>query len=143
MKIMIDTNVILDCMLDRKPFSDEAAAVLEQCARGVHTGCILASAVTDIFYIAGKAMNDLHEIYLLMDDFLEQFLLIGVSRRDLMTALDRRELDFEDCLLSICAESAGCDAIVTRNVKDFGNSSVPAVTPGALCEREASQRGAT
>ena len=129
MKIMIDTNVILDFMLDRKPFSDHAEVVLEQCARGVHTGCILASTMTDIFYIAGKSMKELHELYLTMDDLMEQFLMVGVSRRDLMTALDRREQDFEDCLLAVCAESAGCDAIVTRNVKDFGDFEIPAMTP--------------
>lgn len=135
MKVMIDTNVILDCMLDRKPFSDDAEMVLEQCARGIHTGCVLASTITDIFYIAGKAMKDLHELYLLMDDFMEQFLLIGVSRRDLMTALDKRELDFEDCLLSVCAEHAGCDVIITRNTKDFTNAAIPAMTPREFCSK--------
>lgn len=135
MKVMIDTNVILDCMLDRKPFSDAAETALEECTRGSHTGCILASTITDIFYIAGKAMNDLHEIYLLIDDLLEQFLLVGVSRKDLMTAMDRRELDFEDCLLSVCAENAGCDAIVTRNVKDFCDSNVRAITPEEFISR--------
>ncbi len=135
MKAMIDTNVILDCMLDRKPFSDDAEAVLEECTRGIHTGCIFASTITDIFYIARKAMNDLHEIYLLMDDLLEQILLVGVSRKDLMTAMDKRELDFEDCLLSVCAESTGCDVIITRNVKGFSNSNVPAITPEDFISR--------
>jgi len=129
MKIMIDTNVILDCMLDRKPFSYDAEAVLEQCARGEHEGCILASTITDIFYIAGKSISELHHIYLLMNDLLEDMLLIGVNNGDVMDALDRKEQDFEDCLLSICAEKAGCDYIITRNIKDFNNSMVPAITP--------------
>ena len=129
MRIMIDTNVILDCLLDRQPFADDAQEILEQCARGKHEGCILASTVTDIFYIAEKYMGDLHELYLLMDELLEDLLLIALSRKDLMDALDRRELDFEDCVLSVCAESAGCDAIVTRNLKDFKNSKVKALLP--------------
>ncbi len=129
MRIMIDTNVILDCLLDRQPFADDAQEILEQCARGKHEGCILASTVTDIFYIAEKYMDDIHELYLLMDDLLEELLLIALSRRDLMLAVDRRELDFEDCVLSVCAESAGCDAIVTRNLKDFKNSKVKALLP--------------
>ena len=129
MRIMIDTNVILDCLLDRQPFADDAQEILEQCARGKHEGCILASTVTDIFYIAEKYMDDLHELYLLMDELLEDLLLIALSRKDLMDAMDRRELDFEDCVLSVCAESAGCDAIVTRNLKDYKNSNVMAVLP--------------
>ena len=129
MRIMIDTNVILDCLLDRQPFADDAQEILELCARGKHEGCILASTVTDIFYIAEKYMDDMHELYLLMDDLLEELLLIALSRRDLMIAVDRRELDFEDCVLSVCAESAGCDVIVTRNLKDFKNSNVMAVLP--------------
>lgn len=129
MKIMIDTNVVLDCMLDRKPFSEDAEMVLEQCVRGKHNGCILSSTVTDIFYIARKTMRNLHNIYLLMDDLMEDMLLIGVQNGDIMDALDRRESDFEDCLMSVCAERAGCDYIVTRNTKDFKNSKVPAITP--------------
>ena len=129
MKLMIDTNVILDCMLDRRPFSEEAEMVLEQCARGEHRGCILSSTVTDIFYIASKSMSDIHQIYLLMDNLMEEILLIGVRNGDVMDALDRKELDFEDCLMSVCAEKANCDYIVTRNTKDFKNSKVPAITP--------------
>lgn len=132
---MIDTNVILDCLLDRQPFADDAQEILEQCARGKHEGCILASTVTDIFYIAEKYMDDIHELYLLMDDLLEELLLIALSRRDLMLAVDRRELDFEDCVLSVCAESAGCDVIVTRNLKDFKNSNVIAVLPKTFIKK--------
>ena len=135
MRIMIDTNVILDCLLDRQPFADDAQEILEQCARGKHEGCILASTVTDIFYIAEKYMDDIHELYLLMDDLLEELLLIALSRRDLMLAVDRRELDFEDCVLSVCAESAGCDVIVTRNLKDFKNSNVIAVLPKTFIKK--------
>ena len=135
MRIMIDTNVILDCLLDRQPFADDAQEILEQCARGKHEGCILASTVTDIFYIAEKYMDDIHELYLLMDELLEELLLIALSRRDLMLAVDRRELDFEDCVLSVCAESAGCDVIVTRNLKDFKNSNVMAVLPKTFIKK--------
>lgn len=129
MKIMIDTNVILDCLLDRKPFADDSQNILEQCMRGIHEGCVLASTITDIFYIAEKYMDDLHELYLLIEEMMEELLLIGLPRRDLMIALDKKELDFEDCLLSVCAENSGCDVIVTRNTKDFSNSKIPAVTP--------------
>lgn len=133
MKIMIDTNVILDYFLDRRPFADYAENILEQCARGMNTGCVLASAITDIFYIARKAVTDIHQLYLLMDDLLEDLLLVGVRRKDLMEAIDKRENDFEDCLLSVCAESAGCDLIITRNIKDFKNSKVKAITPEEFC----------
>lgn len=129
MRLMIDTNVILDCLMDRAPFADDAQIILDLCARGKHEGCILASTITDIFYIAGKYMDDLHELYLLMDELLEDMLLVGVERRDLMNALDCREIDFEDCLLWTCAESADCDAIVTRNLKDYMNSSIQALSP--------------
>lgn len=139
MKIMIDTNVILDCLLDRKPFSDYAEEVLELCMRGKHEGCILASAITDIFYIAGRSMNDLHQLYLLMDDLMEELLLVGVRRKDLMEALSRRASDFEDCLMSVCAEAAGCDIIVTGNIKDFKESPVAAITPEEFCTRQHDQ----
>lgn len=135
MKIMIDTNVLLDCLLDRHPFSDDAQEILEQCARGKYQGCILASTITDIFYIAEKYMDDLHELYLLIGELLEDLLLVALSRKDLMSALDKRELDFEDCVLSLCAESAGCDLIVTRNVEGYKTSGVPAVSPKTFIKR--------
>jgi len=129
MKIMIDTNVILDYILDRQPFSHNAGKVLESCVRGEHTGCILVSAITDIFYIAEKYMDDLHILYLLIEDLLENILLVDLSRKDFMEALEKREKDFEDCILAVCAANAGCDLIVTRNPKDFKNAVVTTVTP--------------
>jgi len=129
MKIMIDTNVILDYILDRQPFSHNAEKVLESCVRGEHTGCILASTITDIFYIAEKYMKDVHVLYMLMEDLLENILLVALSRRDLMDTLEKREKDFEDCILAVCAANAGCDLIVTRNPKDFKNAVVTTVTP--------------
>lgn len=132
MDIMIDTNVIIDYLLDRRPFSDEAEEILGCCMRREIRGYILASCVTDIFYIAGKRVDDIHILYLLMDDLFEYLKILDVSKGNIMAALDQKELDFEDCLLSVCAQRAGCDRIVTRNTKDFQRSPVKAVEPEAF-----------
>lgn len=129
MDIMIDTNVIIDYLLDRRPFSDEAEEILACCMRREIRGYVLASCVTDIFYIAGKRVDDIHILYLLMDDLFEYLKVLDVSRGNIMAALGQKEQDFEDCLLSVCAQRAGCDRIVTRNTKDFQRSFVKAVEP--------------
>ena len=129
MAIMIDTNILLDVLLKREPFVKEAKEILEACARKEVEGVFTTSAVTDIFYIEGKEMDDIHILYLLMEDLFGIVRLYNVRKGDIMAALDQKEQDFEDCLLSVCAQRAGCDRIVTRNTKDFQRSFVKAVEP--------------
>ena len=134
MNILIDTNIILDVLLSREPFVKQAREILMSCMRGEHKGFITTNCITDIFYIAGRHMDDLHILYLLLDDLFEIIHLCGVNNGDIMAAMDQRNLDFEDCLASICARRAGCDAIVTRNVQDFQGSQVRAITPEDFIE---------
>ena len=76
-----------------------------------------------------KGAQDLIENNLL---FLQ---LVGVSSEDVQRVLSRRCSDFEDCLVACCAERIKADYAVTRNVKDFRESSVEAITPQELFAR--------
>lgn len=129
MDIMIDTNVMLDVLLKREPFVKQAKDILLSCMKGEHKGYITTASVTDLFYIAGRQMEDLHILYLLLDDLFETIRLCSVNNGDVMAAMDQRGLDFEDCLVAVCARRAGCEAIITRNIKDFQNAPVRAITP--------------
>jgi predicted nucleic acid-binding protein len=55
MKVLIDTNIVLDLLLEREPFVEEAIALFEQVEAGQVHGYVAATTITNIFYIGRKA----------------------------------------------------------------------------------------
>ncbi|MCM1270477.1 MAG: PIN domain-containing protein [Ruminococcus flavefaciens] len=129
MKIMIDTNVILDVLLERENFVDESYKVLSMCEEHRVNGFVSASAVTDIYYIVRKYTHSAEIAYNAIGKLLEIAKVCSVTNSDVLTAFQLRAKDFEDCLVSICAKSNSCDYIVTRNKTDFENFDTKALTP--------------
>lgn len=99
-KILIDTNVLLDYLLEREPFFDDAKKVILSCTEGNIKGCIAAHSISNMFFILRKD-------YTANEDFS----------------------DFEDCLQMECAKSYGAEYIVTRNVADYSTSEIKAILP--------------
>jgi predicted nucleic acid-binding protein len=129
MKILIDTNVVLDNILDRKEFADNAMRIIELCETNAVDGCMSASMVTDVVYIARKSIPyDL--LYMALTDLFEVVDVCSVTKSDIISALRRNVHDFEDAVQDECANRVGADYIVTRNLRDFANSKVKAITPG-------------
>ena len=124
MRIMCDTNIILDVLLDRPPFAENSCGVLALCEARKLEGFVSASAVTDIFYLVRKQT---HSTELAVK-------VCGVTGDDVLAAFQKKAKDFEDCLVAVCARSVKCDYIVTRNKADFAGFGVPAVTPEELLE---------
>jgi predicted nucleic acid-binding protein len=128
MKILIDTNVVLDLLLEREPFATSAIALFEQIERGNLTGYIAATTITNIFYIIRKtesrevAIAAIHRLLIGL-----QF--CAVDRQTVTTALTLGLKDFEDSIQLACATIAQLDAIVTRDRKDFIGSSLPVYSP--------------
>ena len=129
MKIMIDTNVILDVLLKREPFFQASYEVLKRSALEQIEGFISATAATDIFYLLRRALKDNQAA----KDSLEKLLqLVGFADalgEDVYAAIASNMADFEDALVSAIAERSHMDYIVTRNTKDFRESSIKALTP--------------
>ncbi len=119
MKLMIDTNILLDVMIHREPFFDDSKAVLKLCEDHEVTGFVSASAVTDIFYITRKALGNLEDTYRVISNILNIVKILTVTNEDVVSAFQVKAKDFEDCLMATCAKSNKCDGIVTRNKKDF------------------------
>ena len=129
MKIMIDTNIFIDVMLDRETLADSSAKILTMCESGNIQGFASASCITDIFYIVRKFSHSTEKAYEAIGKVLEIVKICAVTEKEIFRAYNRHSKDFEDCLLSECALSAGADYIVTRNIKDFTESEVTALTP--------------
>ena len=134
MKIMCDTNVILDVLLDRQPFADDSSRVFELCERGVVKGFITASTATDIFFLTHRHFHDTERTYFAFGKLLEIFKIAPVTNAEILEAYLMRFPDFEDALLSVCAQKMSCDFLVTRNVKDFKGASLKCLEPKAFLQ---------
>jgi predicted nucleic acid-binding protein len=126
---MIDTNIILDVLLEREPFYQHSRKVLELCESGKIHGFISASTATDIFYLVRKSLSSTDEAYKALGNILNIVKILTVTNDDVNSAFVQRASDFEDCLLATCAKSNKCDGIVTRNKKDFLSFGITILSP--------------
>jgi predicted nucleic acid-binding protein len=129
MTVLIDTNVILDYVLKREPFADASRECLETLIADKATIWLTASTITDIYYVTRRALHDASKAKKMISTLLNTFGIIGVDKADCLNALDIGVSDYEDALVSTCAKKANAEYIITRNIKDFGGSPIPAITP--------------
>lgn len=138
MKVLFDTNVILDLMLDRAPFAEVSERLVSSAESGVLTGCLGATTVTTIHYLAAKVLGSKRSL-----DEVRKLLVIfevaPVNRPVLERALDLGFPDFEDAVLHEAARQAGAEVIVTRNRSDFADSEIPVYSPEELAQALDSQ----
>ena len=114
MRVLLDTNLILDVLLDRAPWSAEASMIWIACEQGQVTGVIPASAITDLFYSARRATN-VATARFAIGLCLATFEVCPVDRQAIEQAALLPGDDFEDNVQIACALAAGLEAIVTRN----------------------------
>ena len=119
MKLLIDTNVVLDVLLRREPFSKTAAEVLNLTQRDEVREYVSASAITDIYYIANKQMKDRDAVRDLLKRLLMVVSVAAVSEREIQNALNLAWGDFEDSVQYSVALLNEMDGIVTRNPSDY------------------------
>ncbi len=129
MKIMVDTNIIIDVLLEREPFIDDSYKLLSLCEEHKVDGFISASSITDIYYLVRKYSHSNELAYNAVGKILEIVKICSVTNSEVITAFQKKAKDFEDCLVAVCANSINCDYIVTRNIKDFSEFEVPAISP--------------
>ena len=128
-KILIDTNVLLDYLLEREPFFDDAKKVILSCTEGNIKGCIAAHSISNMFFILRKdyTAKERREILL---NLCTIFNIEGIDKAKLLSGLANEDFaDFEDCLQMECAKFYGAEYIVTRNVADYSTSEIKAILP--------------
>lgn len=135
MKILIDTNVLVDVFYNREPFVHDARKVLNLVEVRQVQGFITANSVTDLHYVLMRALKDKQVVQESMRVLLTLVEIIDVTGEDIRKAFLLDGNDFEDDLQCVCAERAKMDYIITRNGKDFAGSKVPAIEPGAFLEK--------
>lgn len=128
MKILFDTNVILDVMLLRNPFYKSAALLLAEAERKKVEGFVCSTTVTTIHYLVEKAKG--RKVALSqIENLLKIFQISQVDKSCLESALSSKIKDFEDAVLNESASRERVDGIVTRNVKDFHESKLTIYNP--------------
>lgn len=128
-RLMIDTNIFLDVLLQRDPFFESSKAVLKLCEDKKVQGFLSASSVTDIFYIVRKGLQSTDSAYRALGSILDIVKVLTVTNDDVLNAFMQKASNFEDCLLATCARSNKCSVIVTRNKKDFLDFGITLMSP--------------
>ena len=125
MRIMLDTNIVIDILEKREPFFANSYLVLLNALENGDLCMMPVSAVTDIAYILRKS-GDVKDKLLKLSYMIS---LTDVTADDFNEAVKSDMPDFEDALLAACAKRNKADCLVTRNAKDFAKSPVRAITP--------------
>ena len=131
---MLDTNVVLDVLLNRPAFVQNSAAVLRVASEEIQE-FITASAITDIYYIARKELRGSLQAKALIRNLLQIVHVAAVSEVDIWAALESDWKDFEDSVQNTVAEHQRFDYIITRNPSDFKDSNLPVLTPQEFANR--------
>lgn len=134
MKLLIDTNVILDVLCDRPEFSDTSSMIWKYCEVKQVEGYISALSVPNIVYILRKELTP-EKTKDIIQKIMLIFGVVELKSIDLKNAAEMLTSDFEDAIQMCCANRIQADYICTRNVKDFKNSKIPAFKPSELLER--------
>ena len=130
-RVLFDTNVLIDFLLDRAPFAESAADLLSRADRGQIQGLACADSFTTIFYLVQKAIGrDAARRHI--SSLLSVLDVAPVNRATLEHAAESGMRDFEDAVVVESARQANVDCIVTRNERDFAGSRVTVHSPGAL-----------
>ena len=134
MRLLIDTNVILDYLLSREGFHEQARAVFDLVKYKKDFEFVSSSAVTDIFYHLNKALRNSFEAQDQISELIDVLSILNITEQDIRAALKLRWKDFEDAVQYAVALSNGVDAIITRNAKDFERQDIPVLTPGEFLD---------
>jgi predicted nucleic acid-binding protein len=130
-RILFDTNIVLDVLLDRQPHVEASAAAWAAVEAGKSEGLLAAHAVTTIHYLVRKELGNARARRIL-SAILGVFGVAAVDVAVIQEALQLPFSDFEDAVTAAAALSAACDCIVTRDPKGFRGSPVRCLAPEAV-----------
>ena len=128
MKVFLDTNIVLDYLLKREPFSEEARELFMLGYAGVIHLYMSDVTITNIAYITRKNISKV-AFYLAIERLLKYINVTSVGAQLIELAVREKWDDFEDCIQYLSASRSEADCIVTRNTDDFKLSEIPVYTP--------------
>ncbi len=135
MKVLIDTNIVLDFLLQREPFFQDAEQLFQAIDVGKVVGYVTATTLTDIFYIARRHTRSVEQARQAVSETLTAMAICPINRAVLESAFKSGLADFEDAVQIFSAVAQGLDAIVTRDAQGFLSSPVPVLSVQDLLQQ--------
>ena len=136
MRVILDTNVLLDVLQNRMPWAENGKTIFRAIAANQITGCITAKQIADLYFFSRKMFRNEENIEekarQIIIKILGLFESIDTLAADCQTALSIDNGDYEDAVLIAAAVRDSVDCIVTRNTRHFTDSAVPAYSPDAF-----------
>ncbi|MCB9432151.1 MAG: PIN domain-containing protein [Ardenticatenaceae bacterium] len=133
MKVLLDTNVILDVVFRREEWLEVSGGVWQAHVDGYLEGFVTATTVTDIFYVVRRYAT-LEKAREVVTGILHTLAVVAVDQATLFYANQLSGSDFEDNVQMACVVQAGLEAIVTRDKKGFKLATVPVYAPAELLD---------
>ena len=130
MKVFLDTNVVLDVFLKRQPHYSASNRVLCLARQKILSGAVASHTIANLFYLCGKPV-----LPFLEDRLLEDVEVCAADAYGVRTALRWGFADLEDALQAAAAQEWKSSFLLTRNLRHFQRSLVPAVTPADFLQR--------
>jgi len=129
MKVLLDTNIVMDIIEKREPFYKDSIAVLKRIF-AINAECYFsASSAKDVFYLVKRHTGDVNQAKSALVAISNFAIFSDTTKQDVQEALLSNIIDFEDAVIVAGAIRDNLDFVITRNVKDFTNSVIPAITP--------------
>ena len=131
-KVFVDTNIIVDLIADRKPFSKYAIDLFTKAENKTVKLYTSSHSIATTHYLVKKHIGE-SELRTILNNLLDYLNVISVDTAVLKKGLRSKHKDFEDAIQIICASSIEkIDCIVTRNIKDFKGSEIPVLSPDEI-----------
>lgn len=128
-QIFLDTNILVDIVANRKPFSKDAIEIFDHCQRKKIKMYSTSISIANLHYIAKKNVDE-KELRSIIEDLLDTISIIPITETILRKSIKSSHKDFEDAIQITAAQSIhNMDCIVTRDLKDFKNSEIKVFTP--------------
>ena len=134
MRLLIDANIILDVLAKREPFFKSSEIIWKLCETEQVEGYSSALSIANLVYVMRKEL-DPDSIEDIITKLKLIFYVADLTSEDLTAASELKWNDFEDALQSAAAARIKADQIITRNVRDYKSSVIPAFTPDEFLAR--------
>lgn len=129
MRILVDTNVVIDALTAREPWNADAEKIFLLSANHIVDMYITASSATDIYYLVRKHLHSAESAKQVVSKLYSLMRILDVTESDCIEALASAVADYEDAVIEKVASRNQLNYIVTRNIKDFQNGDMRAVLP--------------
>ncbi len=133
MKVLLDTNIVLDLLLQREPFCDDAKVIFELIESNKIEGYLCATTITTIYYLISKNSTK-NQADNIISQLLQLFNIADVNKNILLKSLDNNGKDFEDSVIYTSAEFFDIKIIITRDKKGFEKSNIKIATTKEFLE---------